>query len=51
MLYQHRDDSSVLLLHQVTDNFIVEELHRLPLKHGGKNRPLLLLQVIIQSDV
>lgn len=36
ILYQHRDDSSVLLLHQVTDDFIVEELHWLPLKHSKR---------------
>lgn len=40
ILYQHRDDSSVLLLHQVTDDFIVEELHRLPLKHSERKLPL-----------
>lgn len=38
--YQHRDDSSVLLFHQITDDFIVEELHRLPLKHRERKRPL-----------
>lgn len=40
ILYQHRDNSSVLLLHQVTDDFIIEELHRLPLKHIERKWPL-----------
>lgn len=35
--YQNGDDAFELLLHQVTDDLVVEILHRLPLHHGKNN--------------
>ena len=36
LLVQDRDDSFVLLLHEVTDDLVVKVFHRLPLQQRGK---------------